>query len=117
MEPIIHTGSIMLKSVVGYDRTHFILGLKVCSELSQNLPEDFSSSYNSQIDYLPSFENAKILGQVVITDFFKWCSSLNLVSPGRSFPAGSQKLRSKIVLPSEEDILLFELEDTENSVL
>ena len=53
----------------------------------------------------------------MLKDFFKWGSSLSLRSPGRSFPAGSQKLRPKIVLSSEEDILLFELEDPENSVL
>ena len=53
----------------------------------------------------------------MLKDFFKWSSSLSLQNPERSFPAGSQKLRPKIVFPSEEDILLFELEETENSVL
>jgi len=85
--------------------------------LSQKLPKDCPYPSNSQTSYLPSFENAKIIGQAVLKDFFKLDSSLSLQGPEHSFPAGSQKLLPKIVLPPDEDILLFELENTENSVL
>ena len=53
----------------------------------------------------------------MLKDFFKLGSSLSLQSPEHSFPAGSQKLLPKIVFPPDEDIFLFELENTENSAL
>lgn len=53
----------------------------------------------------------------MLKDFFKLGSSLSLRGPEHSFPAGSQKLLPKIVLPPDEYIFLFELKNTENSAL
>lgn len=113
---IIHTGSKMLKSAAGYDLTQLIIGSEGTLGIITKASLKVTPLPKTRKLVIASFENVEIAGKAVVNIFSNGiipsvCEILDRFS--------LQVLKHydpKLVLPSEGDVLLFEVDGTENSV-
>jgi len=114
---IIHTGSKMLKSAAGYDLTQLIIGSEGTLGIVTKANLKIASLPQTRKLVIASFENAEIAGKAVVKTFSNGvipsaCEILDRIT--------LQVLKCcdpKLVLPSEGDVLLFEVDGTEKSAL
>lgn len=112
---VIHTGSKMLKSAAGYDLTQLIIGSEGTLGIVTKASLKIVPLPKIRKLVIASFENAEAAGKTVVKTFSTGvipsaCEILDRVT--------LQVLKNcdpKLVLPSEGDILLFEVDGTESS--
>lgn len=112
---IIHTGSKMLKSAAGYDLTQLIIGSEGTLGIVTKASLKIVPLPKIRKLVIASFENAEAAGKTVVKTFSTGvipsaCEILDRVT--------LQVLKNcdpKLVLSSEGDILLFEVDGTESS--
>lgn len=114
---VIHTGSKMLKSAAGYDLTQLIIGsegtLGIVTKASLKIAPPLPKTRKLVI---ASFKSAEVAGQAVVKTFSNGvipsaCEILDRVSL-----QVLKRYDPKLVLPpSEGDVILFEVDGTENS--
>ncbi len=112
---IIHTGSKMLKSAAGYDLTQLMIGSEGTLGIVTKASLKIAPLPKTRKLVITSFENAEIAGQAVVKTFSNGvipsaCEILDRVSL-----QVLKRYDPKLVLPAEGDVILFEVDGTENS--
>ena len=112
---IIHTGSKMLKSAAGYDLTQLIIGSEGTLGIVTKASLKIAPLPKTRKLVIASFENAEIAGQAVVKTFSNGvipsaCEILDRVSL-----QVLKRYDPNLVLPSEGDVILFEVDGTESS--
>jgi len=112
---VIHTGSKMLKSAAGYDLTQLIIGSEGTLGIVTKASLKIVPLPKTRKLVIASFENAEIAGQAVVKPFQNRvipsaCEILDRVSL-----QVLKRYDPNLVLPSEGDVLLFEVDGTDSS--
>jgi len=112
---IIHTGSKMLKSAAGYDLTQLIIGSEGTLGIVTKASLKIAPLPKTRKLVITSFENTEIAGQAVVKTFSNGvipsaCEILDRVSL-----QVLKRYDPNLVLPSEGDVILFEVDGTESS--
>ncbi|HEY3360411.1 MAG TPA: FAD-binding oxidoreductase, partial [Methanosarcina sp.] len=112
---VIHTGSKMLKSAAGYDLTQLIVGSEGTLGIVTKASLKIVPLPKTRKLVIASFKNAEIAGQAVVKTFSNGvipsaCEILDRVSL-----QVLKRYDPKLVLPSEGDVILFEVDGTESS--
>ena len=114
---IIHTGSKMLKSAAGYDLTQLIIGSEGTLGIVTKASLKIAPLPKTRKLVIASFENAEIAGKAVVKTFSNGVIPSACEILDRITLQVLKRCDPKLVLPSEGDVLLFEVDGTENSAL
>jgi glycolate oxidase len=112
---IIHTGSKMLKSAAGYDLTQLIIGSEGTLGIVTEATLRIAPLPKTRKLVIASFENAEIAGKAVVKTFSNGVIPSACEILDRVTLQVLKRCDSELVLPSEGDVLLFEVDGTENS--
>jgi glycolate oxidase len=112
---IIHTGSKMLKSAAGYDLTQLIIGSEGTLGIVTKASLKIAPLPKTRKLIIASFENAEIAGKAVVKTFSSGVIPSACEILDRVTLQVLKRCDPELVLPSEGDVLLFEVDGTENS--
>lgn len=112
---VIHTGSKMLKSAAGYDLSQLMVGSEGTLGIITRAGLKIVPLPKTRKLVMAAFENAEVAGQAVVKTFSNGvvpsaCEILDRVSL-----QVLKRYDPNLVLPSEGDVILFEVDGTENS--
>lgn len=112
---VIHTGSKMLKSAAGYDLTQLMIGSEGTLGIVTKAGLKIAPLPKTRKLVMAAFENAELAGKAVIKTFSNGvvpsaCEILDRVSL-----EVLKRYDPNLVLPAEGDVILFEVDGTENS--
>jgi glycolate oxidase len=114
---IIHTGSKMLKSAAGYDLTQLIIGSEGTLGIVTKASLKIVPLPKTRKLVIASFENAEFAGKAVVKTFSNGIIPSACEILDRVTLLVLKRCDLKLVLPSEGDVLLFEVDGTESSAL
>jgi glycolate oxidase len=112
---IIHTGSKMLKSSAGYDLTQLIIGSEGTLGIVTKANLKIVPLPKTRKLVIAAFENAEIAGQAVVKTFSNGVIPSACEILDRTSLQVLKRYDLGLVLPSDGDILIFEVDGTESS--
>ncbi len=112
---VIHTGSKMLKSAAGYDLTQLIVGSEGTLGIVTKANLKIAPLPKTRKLVITSFRNAEIAGEAVVKTFSSGVTPSACEILDRVSLQVLKRYDPKLVLPSEGDVILFEVDGTENS--
>ncbi|MDD3042217.1 MAG: FAD-binding oxidoreductase [Methanosarcinaceae archaeon] len=112
---VIHTGSRMLKSAAGYDLTQLMVGSEGTLGIITKASLKIAPLPKTRKLVMAAFESAELAGKAVVKTFSSGvvpsaCEILDRVSL-----KVLKRYDPNLVLPAEGDVILFEVDGTENS--
>lgn len=112
---VIHTGSKMLKSAAGYDLTQLLIGSEGTLGIITQASLKIVPLPKTRKLVMAAFESAELAGKAVVKTFSSGVVPSACEILDRTSLKVLKRYDPKLVLPSEGDVILFEVDGTENS--
>lgn len=112
---VIHTGSKMLKSAAGYDLSQLMIGSEGTLGIITKAGLKIAPLPKARKLVIATFENAELAGEAVVKTFSNGVTPSACEILDRVSLQVLKRYDPGLVLPVEGDVILFEVDGTENS--
>ena len=112
---VIHTGSKMLKSAAGYDLTQLMIGSEGTLGIVTKAGLKIAPLPKARKLVIATFESAELAGEAVVKTFSNGVTPSACEILDRISLQVLKRYDPGLVLPAEGDVILFEVDGTENS--